>query len=83
MVAGSAAFVSDLIRGSIVGSSAETHFFMCDLEDNRRDVAFVLERLAPRAPQFYVGHFGPLSRSDLEAWLQERSEPKTLSAAER
>jgi glyoxylase-like metal-dependent hydrolase (beta-lactamase superfamily II) len=57
-----AALVGDLFRGAIAGSSAELHFYMCDLEDNRRDVRAVLERLAPNATVFFPGHFGPVSR---------------------
>ena len=57
-----AALVGDLFRGAITGSSAELHFYMCDLEDNRRDVRAVLERLAPNATVFFPGHFGPVSR---------------------
>lgn len=61
------AFVGDLFRGSIVGSSAERHFYMCDVADNDADIATLLSDLAPRATSFYVGHFGPLSRDALRA----------------
>jgi hydroxyacylglutathione hydrolase len=57
-----AALVGDLFRGAIVGSSAEIHFYMCDLHDNRGDVHVLLERLAPTATYFFPGHFGPVSR---------------------
>jgi glyoxylase-like metal-dependent hydrolase (beta-lactamase superfamily II) len=57
-----AALVGDLFRGAIAGSSAELHFYMCDLDGNRRDVRAVLERLAPNATVFFPGHFGPVSR---------------------
>jgi glyoxylase-like metal-dependent hydrolase (beta-lactamase superfamily II) len=57
-----AALVGDLFRGGIAGSSAEVHFYMCDLEDNRADVRVLLERLAPTATRFFPGHFGPVSR---------------------
>jgi glyoxylase-like metal-dependent hydrolase (beta-lactamase superfamily II) len=57
-----AAFVGDLFRGAIAGSSAEVHFYMCDLDDNRADVRVLLEQLAPAATLFFPGHFGPLSR---------------------
>jgi hydroxyacylglutathione hydrolase len=57
-----AALVGDLFRGAIAGSSAEVHFYMCDLEDNRGDVRVLLERLAPTATHFFTGHFGPVSR---------------------
>lgn len=39
---------------------------MCDLEDNRRDVARLLGELAPSATTFFPGHFGPLERSSVE-----------------
>ncbi|MFN4908792.1 MAG: MBL fold metallo-hydrolase [Bacteroidota bacterium] len=61
-----AALVGDLFRGAIVGSSAEVHFYMCDLEDNRGDVRVLLERLAPTATHFFTGHFGPVSRDAVE-----------------
>jgi glyoxylase-like metal-dependent hydrolase (beta-lactamase superfamily II) len=61
------AFVGDLLRGSIVGGSAERHFYMCDLADNDADIATLLDELAPHAKTFYVGHFGPLDRAALRA----------------
>jgi hydroxyacylglutathione hydrolase len=57
-----AALVGDLFRGAIVGSSAEVHFYMCDLKDNRADIRVLLEQLAPTTKVFFPGHFGPLSR---------------------
>ena len=57
-----AVFVGDLFRGAIVGSSAELHFYMCDLEDNRRDIQRLLDQIAPNVETFYPGHFGPVSR---------------------
>ncbi len=63
-----AAFVGDLFRGAIVGSSAEVHFYMCDLEANRRDINALLARTAgPAATTFFTGHFGPLSRNAVAA----------------
>lgn len=59
---GDAALVGDLFRGGIVGSGAETHFYQCDLELNRSNVARVLKDLAPGAALFFVGHFGPVER---------------------
>lgn len=64
------ALLSDLVRGAIVGGGAATHLYMCDLEDNRRDIRAVLEELAPEATTFYVGHFGPLSRDELAAFVE-------------
>ena len=57
-----AAFVGDLFRGEVFTEGAARHFYMCDLEDNTRDVRRLLEELAPRAHTFFVGHFGPLAR---------------------
>lgn len=56
------AIVGDLFRGAIVGSSAEVHFYMCDLEDNRTDVRALLARLVTKTSLFFTGHFGPVSR---------------------
>ena len=59
---GDVALVGDLFRGSIVGAGAETHFYQCDLELNRRNVTRTLQQLAPNAQLFFTGHFGPVSR---------------------
>jgi glyoxylase-like metal-dependent hydrolase (beta-lactamase superfamily II) len=67
LVVGELAFVGDLFRGSLVGASAERHFYMCDLADNDVDVETLLSDLAPRATSFYVGHFGPLEREAVRA----------------
>ncbi len=58
--------VGDLFRGEIVGHSATTHFYMCDLEDNRADVRNLLDTLAPTARRFFTGHFGPIGRAAVE-----------------
>lgn len=63
---GDVALVGDLLRGSIVGSGAETHFYQCDLEQNRSTVARVLQDLAPGAQLFFVGHFGPVTRESVQ-----------------
>lgn len=68
---GDVALVGDLLRGSIVGSGAETHFYQCDLELNRRNVLRVLDELAPKAALFFVGHFGPLTREAVEAHFRK------------
>jgi glyoxylase-like metal-dependent hydrolase (beta-lactamase superfamily II) len=56
------ALVGDLFRGAIVGSSAELHCYMCDLDDNRRDIRALLDRIAPSARTFSTRHFGPVER---------------------
>jgi hydroxyacylglutathione hydrolase len=71
VVAGPFALVGDLIRGSIPGSSAVTHFYMCDLADNRRDVAWLLSDAGKAARTVLVGHFGPLERAAVQDWLDE------------
>ena len=58
----SAALVGDLFRGAIFGRSADVHFYMCDLEDNQRDIRDLVDRVAPQARTFFTGHFGPVSR---------------------
>jgi glyoxylase-like metal-dependent hydrolase (beta-lactamase superfamily II) len=71
VVLGDAVFVGDLLRGSIVGSSAVVHFYICDLADNARDVRRVLDVIAPHATTIYPGHFGPLDRASVEALAAE------------
>ena len=58
-----AAFVGDLFRGSLVGSGAEVHLYMCDVPHNRIDIQHLLNDLAPGATVFFPGHFGALDRS--------------------
>ncbi len=64
--AGQSLFVGDLLRGSVFGSDAEVHFYMCDLEDNVRDVQGLLAEW-PEVSTWFVGHFGPLTRGVVEA----------------
>lgn len=71
LIAGELAFVGDLFRGGILGPSAEVHFYMEDLEDNRRDITHLLEELAPDATLFFCGHFGPVERPALKKLLRE------------
>jgi len=61
-----AALVGDLLRGNVFDAGASVHFYMCDLEDNRRDVRHLLEDLAPQATVVFPGHFGPLARGSVE-----------------
>ncbi len=65
VVAGEAAFVGDLFRGGIVGDTAETHLYMCDVDGNRADVRRLLGEIAPRATTFFPGHFGPVARDEV------------------
>lgn len=60
------AFVGDLFRGSIVGHQAKRHFYMCDLEDNDRDITHLLAGPGADVETFFVGHFGPIDRSHVE-----------------
>ncbi len=62
VVLNQAALVGDLFRGTVFTEGAEVHFYMCDLDDNRRDVDALLHSIAPEASTFFVGHFGPLRR---------------------
>ena len=70
VLAGDAAFVGDLFRGSLVGSGAATHLYMCDLEGNKKDIARLLNELAPDAKRFFVGHFGPVAREDVADYFE-------------
>lgn len=63
------ALVGDLFRGAIGGASAERHFYICDLGDNRRDIEALLTTIAPGATRFFTGHFGPLKREAVENLL--------------
>lgn len=65
LTVGDVALVGDLLRGDVVGYGAETHFFMCDLEENKRNVERVMSSLAPNAKVIFVGHFGPVSPQDV------------------
>jgi glyoxylase-like metal-dependent hydrolase (beta-lactamase superfamily II) len=65
VVIGGAAFVGDLFRGSIVGTSATEHFYMCDLDANRADIRRLLSDGALGAVVFFPGHFGPIERADV------------------
>lgn len=66
VVLGEVALVGDVFRGSLLGHRAATHFYMCDLADNRADVRTVLDATAPRARRFFTGHFGPVAREAVE-----------------
>ncbi len=66
VVLGDVALVGDVFRGSLLGHRAATHFYMCDLADNRADLRAVLDETAPRARRFFTGHFGPVGRDAVE-----------------
>jgi hypothetical protein len=55
-------------RGRIVGAGAVTHFFQCDPARAKADVASVLA--ASPAEQCFVGHFGPVTRDEVVAFVE-------------
>ncbi len=62
-------FVGDLIRGGILArETPATHFFMCDLDDNRKKIRALAEIDGIR--RWYPGHFGPLGVEAVRAYLQ-------------
>ena len=64
------AFVGDLIRGGIVASETPTtHFFMCDLEENRRRIGEILE--LDGIEQWHPGHFGSFPAEAVRAYLEK------------
>lgn len=64
---GPALFVGDLLRGSLLGASATTHFFQCDPAAARAVIAGLLRE--SDATVWFVGHFGPLSRDEVAAFV--------------
>jgi hypothetical protein len=62
---------------------AATHLYMCDLEGNKRDVARLLNDLAPGAQTFFVGHFGPGSRADVLVPSGSTTQPGTIMVPHR
>jgi glyoxylase-like metal-dependent hydrolase (beta-lactamase superfamily II) len=80
VVIGDIALVGDLFRGSLLGSGAATHLYMCDLDANRRDVARLLGHVAPRARLFFVGHFGPAPRGAVASHFEVRARSERLVA---
>lgn len=70
--AGEDAFVGDLIRGTLFGGGAATHFYNCDLDDNVADIQTLLTRIAPLAHRFHMGHFPMTTRSAVERYLAEQ-----------
>ncbi len=70
--AGEDAFVGDLIRGTLLGRGATTHFYMCDLDDNIADIDTTLTRIAPQARRFHMGHFPSTTRRAVARYLTEQ-----------
>ncbi len=63
-------FVGDLIRGGIVSAETPTtHFYQCDLADNRAKIRSLVDRRELR--RWYPGHFGPFAVDDVEAYLAD------------
>ena len=62
------AFVGDLIRGGVVANETPTtHFFMCDLEENRRRIGEILA--LEGVEQWHPGHFGPFPAEAVRVYL--------------
>ena len=70
--AGEDAFVGDLIRGTLFGRGATTHFYNCDLDDNIADIELMLTRIAPVATRFHMGHFPSTTRAAVQSHLAEQ-----------
>lgn len=68
--AGGALFVGDLLRGSLVGGAATTHFFQCAPGAATAAVGGLLEQ--SDASTWFVGHFGPLSRAAVANFVEGR-----------
>ncbi len=65
---GEAAFVGDLFRGGVLSpTSAQTHFYMCDLQDNESDIGYLLHSISENATHFFTGHMGPVSRQSVNS----------------
>ena len=63
-------FVGDLIAGEIFNPTKPmTHFFMCDLDDNKKNINTLLQR--PAIDTWYLGHFGPLSTTDVARFVNK------------
>lgn len=68
-IIGDQAFVSDLIRGGILDPTRpETHFFMCDLKENRQRIREVLDHA--EVVQWLPGHMSPLTTETVHAYLE-------------
>lgn len=76
VIVGNAAFVGDLFRGDIFSAAARVHFYNCDLTDNHDDIRALLQNEAANVDEFFVGHFGPVSRAEVEKLIEHW--PETL-----
>jgi len=66
-------FVGDLISGKpFKPNYPSTHFFMCDLEDNRADIKELLK--IEHLDEWYLGHFGPLKPTEIKSLYLSKSE---------
>ncbi len=63
-------FVGDMFRGSVTGSSVETHFYMCDLDQNLQAILRLYEDF-PSMDRYLPGHFCELTRDDVREYLIE------------
>lgn len=57
IVLGEHIFVGDLFRGSLLGNQPTTHFYICDIEENKDYIRSLASQ--PAYKYFYIGHFGP------------------------
>ena len=65
ITAGQLAFVGDLLRGTVPSGRAARHFYICDPEDNTRDIQKLLVDIAPEAAYFLPGHLRPMGRKEV------------------
>jgi hydroxyacylglutathione hydrolase len=67
-------FVGDLIRGSISGAAEPaTHFFMCDLAENRARIRELLDHQELR--QWHPGHMGSFETEAVRDYLAGQTVP--------
>ena len=68
-IIGDQAFVGDLIRGGMLNpTQPETHFFMCDLKENRQRIREVLDQA--EVVQWHPGHMGPFGPDAVRTYLE-------------
>jgi hydroxyacylglutathione hydrolase len=68
---GDVLLVGDLLRGSVVGSGAETHFYICEVEANRISIITLLDQ-HPDVQLVFVGHFGPVTSEAVRDHFQPK-----------